>query len=138
LATSFCCAARATSRNSPPIGASSTKWSGRNARKRAALKPLPARRTTDYEEARVLVASSGGFILRRVFYSVPSRLIGQRLNCPLSMTTGSTAFWAQRGSSPCGAVGRRKAPVALLSLVYRDQLFPRRAYARAFEALTRQ
>ena len=39
---------------------------------RAALQQLPDRRTTDYEEARVLVTSSGGFILRRVFYSVPS------------------------------------------------------------------
>jgi hypothetical protein len=29
----------------------------------------------------------------------------------------------------------RKKPMALLNLVYRDQLFPRRAYARAFEAL---
>ena len=45
---------------------------------RAALKLLPDRRTADYEEARVLVTSSGGFILRRVFYSVPSRLIGRR------------------------------------------------------------
>ncbi len=43
---------------------------------RTALKQLPGRRTTDYEEARVLVTSSGGFMLRRVFYSVPSRLIG--------------------------------------------------------------
>ena len=34
---------------------------------RAALKQLPDRRTTDYEEARVVVTSSGGFILRRVF-----------------------------------------------------------------------
>jgi hypothetical protein len=50
---------------------------------RLALKPLPDRRTTDYEEARVLVTSSGGFILRRVFYSVPSRLIGHRLNVHL-------------------------------------------------------
>ncbi len=50
---------------------------------RAALKQLPDRRTTDYEEARVLVTSSGGFILRRVFYSVPSRLIGHRLNVHL-------------------------------------------------------
>jgi hypothetical protein len=41
----------------------------RNARNRkrieieraAAVKPLPERRTTDYEEARVLVTSSGGF-----------------------------------------------------------------------------
>ena len=29
----------------------------------------------------------------------------------------------------------RKKPMALLNLVYRDQLFPRRAYARASEAL---
>jgi hypothetical protein len=47
------------------------------------LKPLLDRRTTDYKEARVLVTSSGGFILRRVFYSVPSRLIGHRLNVHL-------------------------------------------------------
>jgi hypothetical protein len=61
----------------------------RNARNRkrsrssALLKPLLDRRTTDYEEARVLVTSSGGFILRRVFYSVPWRLIGHRLNVHL-------------------------------------------------------
>jgi hypothetical protein len=29
----------------------------------------------------------------------------------------------------------RKKPMALLNLVYRDQLFPRRAYARVFEVL---
>ena len=29
----------------------------------------------------------------------------------------------------------KRKPMALLNLVYRDQLFPRRAYARAFEAL---
>ena len=29
----------------------------------------------------------------------------------------------------------RKKPMALLNLVYRDRLFPRRAYARAFDAL---
>jgi hypothetical protein len=46
---------------------------------RASLKPLPQRRTTDYEEKTVLVTSSGGFVLRKVFYTVPSRLIGHRL-----------------------------------------------------------
>src|SRR5207253_7551527 len=46
---------------------------------RMALKPLPKRRTSDYEETRVQVTSSGGFLLRRVFYSVPSRLIGHHL-----------------------------------------------------------
>jgi hypothetical protein len=29
----------------------------------------------------------------------------------------------------------RRKPMALLNLVYRDQLFPRQAYGRAFEAL---
>jgi len=36
------------------------------------------RRTADFEEVPVTVTSSGGFTLRKVFYSVPSRLIGQR------------------------------------------------------------
>src|SRR6266403_1683896 len=121
---------------------------------RAALKPLPERRTTDYEEARVLVTSSGGFILRRVFYSVPSRLIGHRRNVHLyddrlDCFLGSTRLLTlRRGRPPQGSSKHahvvdyrhvihalRKKPMALLNLVYRDQLFPRRAYARAFEAL---
>jgi hypothetical protein len=121
---------------------------------RAALKLLPDRRTTDYEEARVLVTSSGGFILRRVFYSVPSRLIGHRLNVHvyddrLECFLGSTWLLTLRRGRPPQASGKhshvvdyhhvihalRKKPMALLNLVYRDQLFPRRAYARAFEAL---
>src|SRR5438132_2811316 len=121
---------------------------------RAALKPLPERRTTDYEEARVLVTSSGGFILRRVFYSVPSRLIGHRLNVHLyddrlDCFLGSTRLLTLRRGRPPQGSGKhghvvdyhhvihalRKKPMALLNLVYRDQLFPRRAYARAFAAL---
>ena len=121
---------------------------------RAALKPLPERRTTDFEEARVCVTSSGGFILRRVFYSVPSRLIGHRLNVHLyddrlDCFLGSTrVLTLRRGRPPQGSSKHahvvdyrhvihalRKKPMALLNLVYRDQLFPRRAYARAFEAL---
>jgi transposase InsO family protein len=95
---------------------------------RAALKPLPERRTTDYEEARVLVTSSGGFI-----------------DCFLGSTQLLTL---RRGRPPQGSSKHahvvdyrhvihalRKKPMALLNLVYRDQLFPRHAYARAFEAL---
>src|SRR6267154_1495206 len=121
---------------------------------RAALQPLPDRRTTDYEEARALVTSSGGFILRRVFYSVPSRLIGHRLNVHLyddrlECFLGSTQLLTLRRGRPPQGSGKhghvvdyhhvihalRKKPMALLNLVYRDQLFPRRAYVRAFEAL---
>jgi hypothetical protein len=121
---------------------------------RAALKPLPDRRTTDYEETRVVVTSSGGFILRRVFYSVPSRLIGHRLSVHLyddrlDCFLGATRLLTlRRGRPPQGSNKHahvvdyhhvihalRRKPMALLNLVYRDQLFPRRAYARAFEAL---
>jgi hypothetical protein len=50
---------------------------------RAALQELPGRRTADYEETIVTVTSSSGFVLRKVFYSVPSRLIGHRLRVRL-------------------------------------------------------
>jgi hypothetical protein len=121
---------------------------------RAVLEPLPARRTSDYEEARVLVTSSGGFILRRIFYSVPSRLVGHRLNVHvyddrLECFLGATQLLTLRRGRPPQGSGKhghvvdyhhvihalRKKPMALLNLVYRDQLFPRRAYARAFELL---
>jgi hypothetical protein len=121
---------------------------------RPALKQLPQRRTTDYEEARVLVTSSGGFMLRRVFYTVPSRLIGHRLNVHLyddrlECFLGSTQLLTLRRGRPPQGSGKhghvvdyrhvihalRKKPMALINLVYRDQLFPHRAYARAFEAL---
>src|SRR6266511_3912573 len=106
---------------------------------RAALQQLPDRRTTDYEEARVLVTSSGGFILRRVFYSVPSRLIGHRLNVHLyddrlECFLGSTQLLTLRRGRPPQGSGKhghvvdyhhvihalRKKPMALLNLVYRD------------------
>jgi len=50
---------------------------------RAQLKPLPPRRTDDHEEELVTVTRSSGFLLRRVFYTVPSRLIGHRLRVRL-------------------------------------------------------
>jgi hypothetical protein len=120
---------------------------------RAALKPLPERRATDYEEVRVTVTSSGGFILRRVFYTAPSRLIGHRLRVHLY----DDRLECFLGSTPVMTVSRgrgqssgkrdhvvdyrhvihalRRKPMALLNLIYRDQLFPRRSYAQAFEAL---
>ena len=57
----------------------------RQAHRRRARRPAgaagPAHR--DYEEAIVTVTSSGGFTLRKVFYTVPSRLIGHRLRVRL-------------------------------------------------------
>ena len=51
---------------------------------RAALQQLPARRTLRLRGGRSSrVTSSGGFTLRKVFYTVPSRLIGHRLRVRL-------------------------------------------------------
>ncbi len=120
---------------------------------RPMLTPLPRRRTADYEEKIVTVTSSGGFILRRVFYTAPSRLIGHRLRVHIydnriECFLGATPMMTLRRGRPVsqskgGHVvdyhhvihALRKKPMALNNLVYRDQLFPRPAYARAFEAL---
>lgn len=120
---------------------------------RAALQDLPQRRTADHEEAIVAVTSSSGFVLRKVFYSVPSRLIGHRLRVRLFddrleiYLGGSHQFTLPRGRvRPDGRHGHivdyrhvihslRRKPMALLGLAYRDRLFPRPVYARAFEAM---
>ena len=50
---------------------------------RAVLGPLPARRTQDFELERVQITSHSGFTLRKVFYALPSRLIGHTLRVHL-------------------------------------------------------
>jgi hypothetical protein len=135
------------------VGRRNARNAKRIDQERPALRPLPARRTTDYDEVLVRVTSCSGFTLRKVFYSVPSRLIGHRLRVRLyddrlDCFLGSTALMTlPRGRAhPSGKHGHvvdyrhvigalRRKPMALLHLVYRDQLFPRRAYACAFEAL---
>ena len=49
----------------------------------AQLAPLPSRPGVDYTEVTVRVTSSSTFTLRRVLYSVPARLIGERLRVHL-------------------------------------------------------
>src|SRR5580692_1025684 len=115
---------------------------------RAALQSLPANRTTDYEETIVTVTSSSGFTLKKVFYSVPSRLIGHRLRVRLyddrlECFLGATPLITLRRGRPhsSGKHGHvvdyrhvihslRRKPMALLNLVYREQLFPRRSCQR--------
>jgi hypothetical protein len=129
---------------------------------RASLSPLPARRTTDCEEVTVRVTSSGGFLLRKVFYTVPSRLIGHQLRVRiyddrLDLLLGATFLV----TLPRARVARhgphrhvvnyhhvihslRKKPfrrrrtcgsTALMGLVYRDQLFPRQAFRDMFAVM---
>jgi hypothetical protein len=136
------------------IGRNNAKNRKRLDLERPSLKQLPERRTSDFEDTRVLVTSNSGFLLRKVFYTVPSRLKGHhlrvhlfddRLECFLG---SSPLLTLRRGRTPKGTDKHgyvvdyrhvihslRRKPMALLNLVYRDHLFPRQAYARAFEAL---
>ncbi len=135
---------------------------------RPVLQPLPGQRTADYEETIVTITSSGGFTLRKVFYTVPSRLIGHRLRVRLyddrlDLFIGGTALMTLTRGRATSAGKRdhvvdyrhvihalRRKPIeprsgsmphlavsvlALLNLVYREQLFPRDAYRRTFDRL---
>lgn len=125
----------------------------RIAAERTVLQQLPGQRTSDHEETLVTVTSSGGFTLKKVFYTVPSRLIGHRLRVRLyddrlEVFVGATLLMTlPRGRA--AATGKhahvvdyrhvihalRRKPMALLNLVYRDQLFPRDAYRLTFDRL---
>ena len=91
-----------------------------------------------------------------MFYTVPSRLIGHRLRVRLyddrlEVFLGGTALMTlKRGrASRDGSHGYvvnyhhvihslRKKPMALMGLVYRDQLFPRQAFRDMFTVLLEQ
>jgi hypothetical protein len=120
---------------------------------RAALRPLPERRTTDFTEATVLIASTSMFHLHAVYYSVPARLIGQRLKvhlfddrleCFLGTTAVATlARRRKQQGRPRPYVvdyrhilaSLRAKPGALRNLIWRDALFPLPAFRQAWDAL---
>lgn len=131
----------------------------RNARRREAVKAeakalrgLPPRRTDDFEEAIVHVTSSSAFTLRRVFYTVPSRLIGHRLKVRLRDDRLECFLGTDRVLTlPRGHARRRqrahvvdyrhvlpslkRKPQALANLSYRDDLLPGPVWRRTFERL---
>ena len=122
---------------------------------RRTLRPLPPDSAPWYERHSVVVTSSGGFLLKGVFYTVPSRLIGHRLDARLH-DSGIELYFGGRhqltlprkrknGDKPVHCVSYhhvihslKKKPGALMNLVYRDELFPREEYRQCFElALSR-
>ena len=135
------------------VGRANARNAKRIESERPHLRRLPDRRTCDYEDVTVRVTSSGGFRLRKVFYTVPSRLVGHRLRVRLyddrlDVFVGGTSLMTLPRGRP-RPDGRdesvvsyhhvihalRRKPMALLGLVYRDRLFPREAYSRTFDAL---
>lgn len=122
---------------------------------RAHLKPLPQRRTTDFTEIVVPVTRTGGFLVKSIFYSAPSQLIGQRLRVHLyddriEAFLGGTLVATHPRARGRGNGHRvhvinyhhvihalRRKPQALWSSIYRDCLFPRTEYAEAWKVLQR-
>ncbi len=121
---------------------------------RAVLRPLPAQPAMTWEEMTVRVTSASGFMCRHIFYTVPSRLIGHRLHLRIhddrieAYLGGSFLLSVPRARRPKGVppvhvvdyhhiiAALRAKPGALANLAYRDALWPRTAYRRAWEALT--
>jgi len=135
------------------VGRKNARITRRIEAERAALQPLPRGRSCDFEETIVTVTSSSAFNVKKVFYTVPSRLIGYRLRVRvyddrLDVLLGSTWLMTLvRGHADVsGKHGHiidyrhiihslRRKPMALLNLVYRAQLFPREAYRLTFDRL---
>jgi hypothetical protein len=121
------------------------------AAERETLKPLPKRRTTDFAMVTAKVTRNSTINVDRVLYSVPARLIGtkievrlfdDRLECFLGpdpvmqMTRVRTDRTRGHAIDYHHLIGTlRRKPQALRYLVYREALFPRAAYARAWIAL---
>lgn len=121
---------------------------------RGSLRPLPARRTSDFEEVDARVSKFGVFIAKSVLYSVPSRLAGQRLKVRLysahleAWLGGVKVFECERlhaskaNRHPKRIDWRhmlpslRAKPGAFARWVLREAMFPRSEYARAWERIS--
>lgn len=121
---------------------------------RASLRPLPARRTRDFEEIDARVSKYGVFRAKSAMYSVPSRLVGHRLKVRLygerveAWLGGVKVFECERlyGSVVDGHPRRidwrhmlpslRSKPGAFARWVLRDAMFPRSEYAQAWERIS--
>jgi hypothetical protein len=119
----------------------------------AALAPLPRHRTTDFSSATVTVTRFGTISVRNVLYTVPSRLIGCRLKVHIyddrligylgttAVLTVERRYFRKNGPRQRVVDYRHligsliKKPQAFRHSVFRDELFPRAAFRRAWSVL---
>ena len=132
----------------------------KNARRRTAvetelkmMRRLPRFRTTDFSVATVTVTRSATISVRAVLYTVPSRLIGSRLK--VHIYDDRLVCWL--GTTPLLTLPRRhhkrgmprqrvvdyrhligalvRKPQAFRRSIFRDELFPRPVFRRAWEVI---
>ena len=120
---------------------------------RAFLNPLPERKTCDYTEERIRVTSSSTISIKKVTYSVPSRLIGMilkihlyddRLEC---FVGGDYVCTLQRfrKQKQCRSIDYRhvigtliRKPQAFRNYIYKEELFPTFAFRQTWDLLDSQ
>jgi hypothetical protein len=123
---------------------------------RAMLKPLPVRRTAEFEEIPARVSKHAVFNLKGALYSAPSQLIGHRLmvreyapqeecwlggQCVLKLPRAQPGEGQRAGRAIdyrhlVGALKRK--PGAFARWVLRDASFPRPVYRQTWERLIAQ
>ena len=121
---------------------------------RACLRPLPMRRTGDFEEVDARVSKFGVFTVKSVLYSVPSRLAGHRLKVRLhsahldAWLGGVKVFECERLHASAAdrhprqidwrhmLPSLKRKPGAFARWVLRDAMFPRSEYAQAWERIS--
>lgn len=128
------------------------------AQEKQALQPLPAHRLADYQIESVRVTCHSTITVRRVLYTVPSQLIGHRLNVHiyhdrLLVFLGSQfvlelprlAASIRQGNCRSRCVNYhhvidslRRKPNAFLQSRWRDDLLPNDNYRRIWEQLQQQ
>ena len=123
---------------------------------RTLLKALPARRSSDYEEVDARVTKYSTMTVKKVLYTTPSRLVGQRLKVrvysdKLEGWLGSVCVLELRRGQPDATTGRgkvvdyrhllpalKRTPGALARSALRDDLFPRTEYRQMWAQLKDQ
>ena len=119
---------------------------------RHALRALPPRRSSDYEELPARVSKFGTFNVRGVLYSVPSRLIGHRLTVRMYLDHVEVFVGGmQMLKLPRAQPGQRRVidyrhllpalkrkPGAFARWRLREAMFPRTEYRQAWERLANE
>lgn len=123
---------------------------------RAVLRPLPARRTAEFDEVPARVSKYGIFTVKGEQYSAPSRLIGHRLSVRVYADRVECFLSGQSVLERPRAVRRngqrhvrqidyrhlvenlKRKPGAFARWVFRDDVFPRTIYRQTWEHLSAQ
>jgi hypothetical protein len=118
---------------------------------RTLLRPLPARRTAEFDELPARVTKFGIFTVKNEQYSVPSRLVGHRLvvrvypdhiacflggqevfECPRAVRASGQRY-ARRIDYRHLVENLKRKPAAFARWVFRDDAFPRAIYRQTWK-----